>query len=196
MAGCRPATACRRCAGRRARSCGRRRRGSDRASATALASAFGFVSEVVGRRHGFGEERHGEVGPDAALVVELHLVDEPVGGARSDEVRLHEAVQERVVAARPASVKRRSPALGGDLAAADGDVGGARRRRRAPSPTAAPGSTATRWPSRPRAAVSWRRGRGRRRGWRRGPAGRRGRRSSGVHRSVTPPSTTSTCPVA
>jgi hypothetical protein len=38
-------------------------------------------------RHGLGEEGHYEVGPDPALVVGLHLVDEPVGGVAFDEVR-------------------------------------------------------------------------------------------------------------
>ena len=95
------------------------------------------------------------MGPDPALVVELHLVDEPVGGVSLDEVRLHEAVQERVVV--PGRVGEAAVApLGGHVTPADGDaeeLGAGVERRGA---TAAPGSTATRWPSRPSAATTWR----------------------------------------
>ena len=60
------------------------------------------------------------MGAVAALPVELHLVDEPVGGALLDEVGLHEAAEDGVLP--PGPVGEPTVALGRlDVAAADGD---------------------------------------------------------------------------
>ena len=58
-----------------------------------LGHCVGVGEQVVGRGDRFGEEGHGEVGAVAALPVELHLVDETVGGVPLDEVGLHEAAE-------------------------------------------------------------------------------------------------------
>ena len=149
--------------------------------------------EVVGRRHGLGEERHGEVRPDAALGVELDLVDEAVGGVSVDEVRLHEAVQERVVV--PGRVGEAAVApLGGHVAPADGDAeelaaGVERRRDRS---TRLHGHTLAEPAEGGDELAAGEADEG--------VGAEDGRvvalESRGGHRSVTPPSTTSTCPVA
>ena len=65
-----------------------------------LGEGAGVAEQGVGRCGRFGEQRHREAGPRAALRVELDLVDDAEHGAGVDEVRLQEAPVDRVVAPR------------------------------------------------------------------------------------------------